>query len=79
MAQLFNGIFGTMDRHTFDANYEQVSLAKYRQAEVLMEPLEDDPTQVMLYPAYAGVAVYPWRSFWRKKVGQGARRAEEGG
>lgn len=67
MAQPFNGIYGTMDRTVFEAAYEPVSLKQHRKADVLMEPLNGDPTQVMLYPANASVAVYPWRSFWCKK------------
>lgn len=66
----YNGITGTMARAAFEAAYEPVSLTKHRQADVLMEPVEGDATQVMLYPANGTVAVYPWRSFWRKKEGR---------
>ena len=63
----YNGLYGTMPRTTFEATYERLFLRQHRQADVLMEVCEGDPTQVMLYPANASVAVYPWRSVWRKK------------
>lgn len=63
----YNGVFGTMPREAFNAAYESVPLKQYRKADVLMEFLEGDTTQVMLYPANAGVAVYAWRTFWRKR------------
>lgn len=67
MTHPYNGIYGTMARAAFEAAYVQVPLRQWRRADVLMEPLDGDPTQVMLYPANAGVAVHVWRTFWKKR------------
>lgn len=67
MTHPYDGIYGTMDRAAFEAAYVQIPPRQHRQADVLMEPLDGDPTQVMLYPANASVTVWPWRTYWQKR------------
>lgn len=66
---LFNGIWGCMPHEAFAAHYEPCPRTRQgtRQADVLMESAEGHPGWVRLYPAHSSIAVYPWRSFWRKK------------